>query len=78
MFTLYLFCKVNYVYIWRKLNNMQKKPKQGTSRKTKVVSVRLLNKDHSTLCKLAGGKTRLTGFVRRKLEDLTAYGRTAK
>ncbi len=46
------------------------KKESGKSTVTKVISVRVLNKDHASLVKLAGGKKRLSGFVRRKLEDI--------
>lgn len=49
---------------------MKQKPQSGKSRKTKVVSYRLENAIHSKLCKLAGGKKKLNGYLKEKSEGL--------
>lgn len=46
---------------------MKAKPQSGKSRDTKVVSVRIPNKEHALLVKKANGKKKLTSYVRSVL-----------
>lgn len=67
-----LVCLFNKVCLHLKKIKTMRKAKQGASRKSKVVSIRLLNTEYNSLIRLCGSKARLSGFIKRTLKEQTA------